>query len=156
MVLDLKESKLNLANAERTEAWREMAKQVAHDIKNPLTPMKLNLQFLQKALEENDEDLPRKFKSISKSLITQIDSLTEMANNFSNFAKAPDSSPQVLNLNEEIAQIVELYRATDFVEITIKSLTNAQVLMDHDQPRYLLLKKWHLNYIENPACLPLQ
>jgi two-component system nitrogen regulation sensor histidine kinase NtrY len=117
MVLDLKESKLNLANAERTEAWREMAKQVAHDIKNPLTPMKLNLQYLQKAIEESDEDLNQKFMNVSKSLIKQIDSLTDMANNFSNFAKAPDAIPQVLNINDEISALVELYKATDFVEI---------------------------------------
>lgn len=117
MVLDLKESKLNLANAERTEAWREMAKQVAHDIKNPLTPMKLNLQYLQKAVEENDDQLFLKFKSVSVSLIKQIDSLTEMANNFSSFAKSPDANPEMLSINDEVLQIAEIYKATDSVLI---------------------------------------
>ena len=131
MVLDLKESKQNLSNAERTEAWREMAKQVAHDIKNPLTPMKLNLQFLQKAVEDNDDNLHLKIKSVSKSLIQQVDSLTEMANKFSNFAKVPDAAPQLLNLNEEVEQITELYRATDFVAISTKLIAQeALVWMD--------------------------
>lgn len=117
MVINLKESKLNLANAERTEAWREMAKQVAHDIKNPLTPMKLNLQYLQKAVEENDDQLFHKFKSVSVSLIKQIDSLTEMANNFSSFAKSPDAKPEILSINDEVLQIAEIYKATDSVSI---------------------------------------
>ena len=136
MVLDLKESKQNLAKAERTEAWREMAKQVAHDIKNPLTPMKLNLQYLQKAIEANDEDLHQKFKNISKSLIEQINSLTEMANNFGNFAKAPDASPQVLEINEELQNLIELYKATDFVEINAKfNSQNVRVWMDKNHFR---------------------
>ncbi len=131
MVLDLKESKQNLANAERIGAWREMAKQVAHEIKNPLTPMKLNLQYLQKAVEENDQNLYQKFRRVSKSLIEQIDSLTELANNFSNFGKTPDSTPQLLNLADEVEQIVELYKATDF--ITINTQINSpgiSVMMD--------------------------
>ncbi len=136
MVLDLKESRQNLANSERTEAWREMAKQVAHDIKNPLTPMKLNLQYLQKAIEANDEDLHQKFKNISQSLIEQINSLTEMANNFGNFAKAPDASPQVLDVNEELQNLIELYKATDFVEINGKfSSTGIRIWMDKNHFR---------------------
>jgi nitrogen fixation/metabolism regulation signal transduction histidine kinase len=131
MVLDLKESRQNLANAERTEAWREMAKQVAHDIKNPLTPMKLNLQYLQKAIDANDDELYMKFQTISKSLIEQINSLTEMANNFGNFAKAPDASPQVLDMNYELQNLIQLYRATDFVEINAKfNVLNAKLWMD--------------------------
>lgn len=115
MVLDLEESKENLKSAERTGAWREMAKQVAHDIKNPLTPMKLNLQYLQKAIEANDPQLRDKYRHVAEVLIKQIDTLSEMANNFSHFAKAPDASPEILNVNTELNHLIELYKATDTV-----------------------------------------
>jgi two-component system nitrogen regulation sensor histidine kinase NtrY len=130
MVLDLKESRLNLSLAERTGAWREMAKQVAHDIKNPLTPMKLNLQYLQRAVEENDPDLDEKYKKVSKSLLRQIETLTEMANNFSNFAKAPEATPEILKVNEELDQLIELYNATESIEFQKNYSGNAEILMD--------------------------
>jgi len=118
MVIDLKESKENLAKSERTEAWREMAKQVAHDIKNPLTPMKLNLQYLQKAIENQDPDLNDKYLNVSQSLIRQIDSLTDMANNFSNFARVPQAFPEIITISEELNALISLYGATEFMQIT--------------------------------------
>ena len=68
-----------LAQSERESAWREMAKQIAHEIKNPLTPMKLNVQHLQRTLEEGQND-PALVNRISATLIEQIDSLSAIAN----------------------------------------------------------------------------
>ena len=78
-----------LARSERESAWREMAKQIAHEIKNPLTPMKLNIQYLQRAKEEGNEHYDDFFKRVTKNLIEQIDTLSGIATEFSNFAQIP-------------------------------------------------------------------
>jgi nitrogen fixation/metabolism regulation signal transduction histidine kinase len=89
-----------LAKSERESAWREMAKQVAHEIKNPLTPMKLSIQHLKRSINLADEESTQKLDRISISLIEQIDALTKIANEFSNFAKMPKAKETVLDLSE--------------------------------------------------------
>ena len=79
-----------LASSERESAWRDMAKQVAHEIKNPLTPMKLSIQQLMRVYDPSDPSMTERIKNIMESLIEQIDGLTRIANEFSNFAKMPD------------------------------------------------------------------
>jgi len=91
-----------LAKSERESAWREMAKQVAHEIKNPLTPMKLSIQHLNRSIKLADEDSEAKLKRISSSLIEQIDALTRIANEFSNFAQMPKAREEKVNLAEII------------------------------------------------------
>lgn len=98
-----------LARSERESAWREMARQVAHEIKNPLTPMKLKLQMLQKAVESGDENLEERMRRTSETLIEQIDALTQIANEFSNFAKMPRAELSEVNLNQLIENTVTLY-----------------------------------------------
>ena len=88
MVQELERSAGLLAQSERESAWREMAKQIAHEIKNPLTPMKLNVQHLQRTIEEGKDD-PEMVNRISATLIEQIDSLSAIAREFSDFAKCP-------------------------------------------------------------------
>ena len=87
-----------LAKSERESAWREMAKQVAHEIKNPLTPMKLSIQHLTRSIKVADQDSEDKLKRVSNSLIEQIDALTRIANEFSNFAKMPKAQEETINL----------------------------------------------------------
>jgi two-component system, NtrC family, nitrogen regulation sensor histidine kinase NtrY len=99
-----------LARSERESAWREMAKQVAHEIKNPLTPMKLNLQLLQKAVADGADDLEARFERTSRSLIEQIDTLTQIANEFSNFANMPRAQFEEVALNDLVSGVVDLYR----------------------------------------------
>lgn len=87
MVNKLEQSAELLIRSERESAWREIAKQIAHEIKNPLTPMKLNVQYLEKAYKSNDPEFSRKLSEVSNSLITQIDTLNNVAEMFSDFAK---------------------------------------------------------------------
>jgi two-component system, NtrC family, nitrogen regulation sensor histidine kinase NtrY len=102
MLLKLEHSAGLLAQSERESAWREMAKQVAHEIKNPLTPMKLNLQYLQHLMKSDPADFKEKFQKASAGIIEQIDSLANIANEFSHFAKLPNTQLQVINLAEVI------------------------------------------------------
>lgn len=109
MLLKLEHSAGLLAQSERESAWREMAKQVAHEIKNPLTPMKLNLQYLQHVMKSNPADFKEKFETASRSIIEQIDTLAAIANEFSNFAKLPAANMQTINLDEVIKSSVNLF-----------------------------------------------
>ena len=110
MVLKLEKNLEVLAKSERESAWREMAKQVAHEIKNPLTPMKLNLQFLQKAIKENEPNLIDKFRKTADSIIFQIDNLSEMASEFSNFAQLAEPKNQQVDLNQLITKQITLFQ----------------------------------------------
>jgi two-component system nitrogen regulation sensor histidine kinase NtrY len=127
MLLKLEESAVLLARSEREGAWQEMAKQVAHEIKNPLTPMKLNLQYLQKVVNEGGVDLADKFKKVSSSIIEQIDTLAHIANEFSNFAKMPKINLEPVNLNEVIQSTIELFK--NEIQITFNLQTNSCVVL---------------------------
>ncbi len=104
MVDKLEESALKLAQSEREQAWRDMAKQVAHEIKNPLTPMRLTVQNFQRKFNENDPDVQQKLKDYSETLIQQIDTMSSVASAFSNFASMPAQQNETLN----VVNIVEL------------------------------------------------
>jgi nitrogen fixation/metabolism regulation signal transduction histidine kinase len=104
MVNELEESALKLAQSEREGAWREMAKQVAHEIKNPLTPMRLTVQSFQRKFDSNDPDLKQKLNDYSKTLIQQIDTMSSVASAFSNFASMPAQQNETLN----VVNVVEL------------------------------------------------
>ena len=110
MVDELEVSAELLARSEREMAWREMAKQVAHEIKNPLTPMKLNVQHLQKAMEENSPGLNELTKKVSRMLMEQIEVLTSIASSFSSFARMPYGRKEKVNLGAVIASVINLYR----------------------------------------------
>ncbi|MBD3581645.1 ATP-binding protein [Flavobacterium selenitireducens] len=104
MVDDLEKSAVKLAQSEREEAWREMAKQVAHEIKNPLTPMRLTVQSFQRKFDPSDPDLKQKLNDYSQTLIQQIDTMSAVASAFSNFASMPAQQNETLN----VVQVVEL------------------------------------------------
>ena len=110
MVKKVEESTSLLAQSERESAWREMARQVAHEIKNPLTPMKLNIQYLQQALKTNHPNARQLTENVAASLIEQIDNLSHIASAFSDFAKMPEAQPEEIVLNELLSKAVELYR----------------------------------------------
>lgn len=99
-----------LAQSERESAWRDMAKQVAHEIKNPLTPMKLSVQHLMRSFDPSDENAQEKINKVSLSLIEQIDVLTKIANEFSNFAKMPKPQFEKIDLIPVISAATELFR----------------------------------------------
>jgi signal transduction histidine kinase len=106
-----------LAKSERESAWREMAKQVAHEIKNPLTPMKLSVQYLLKSWNEKDPDWEERLQRLSETLIQQIDTLSDIATAFSDFAKMPKSNNEKINLDEIIQNAIELYADYDNLQI---------------------------------------
>ncbi len=109
MVEELQVSAEKIAKTERESAWREMAKQVAHEIKNPLTPMKLNVQHLQRAWVDKHPNLDQMFERISQTLIDQIESLSSIANAFSDFAKMPKVETVKLNLEHILQTTINLY-----------------------------------------------
>lgn len=104
MIDQLQESAVKLATSEREQAWREMAKQVAHEIKNPLTPMRLSVQSFQRKFDPEDPEILQKVDEYSKTLIQQIDTMSSIASAFSNFAKMPAQQNETLN----VVQIVKL------------------------------------------------
>ena len=120
MISKLEESVNLLAQGEREIAWREMAKQVAHEINNPLTPMKLNLQYLQQLMLHHPEDFKIKFEKSIQGIIDQIDSLSAIAGEFSNFAKLPATQIQNVNLLEIIEASVLLFANTKRIIIQNK------------------------------------
>jgi nitrogen fixation/metabolism regulation signal transduction histidine kinase len=109
MLHKLDENKKELAMREKEAAWREMARQVAHEIKNPLTPMKLSLQYLQKAIAEKRENLDSLISKISGTIITQIDILSDIATSFSNFTALPELKPERINLVTTLKQSLDLH-----------------------------------------------
>jgi signal transduction histidine kinase len=89
MIDELQESAVKLAKSEREQAWREMAKQVAHEIKNPLTPMRLTVQSFERKFDPEDPNIKEKLAEYSQTLIQQIDVMSSIASAFSDFAKMP-------------------------------------------------------------------
>ena len=104
MVDELEKSAIKLAQSEREEAWREMAKQVAHEIKNPLTPMRLTVQSFQPKFDPTDPNVKQKMNDYSETLIQQIDTMSAVASAFSNFASMPAQQNETLN----VVAVVEL------------------------------------------------
>ncbi len=110
MVAKLGESAEALAKTEREGAWREMARQVAHEIKNPLTPMKLSIQYLQKAINSNQPNVQELTGSVAQTLVEQIDHLAKIAADFSQFANIGNINVETFDLHEVIKSLHELYR----------------------------------------------
>jgi signal transduction histidine kinase len=123
MVVKLGESALALAKSEREGAWREMARQVAHEIKNPLTPMKLSIQYLQKSINNNSSNVKELSANVARTLIEQIDHLTKIANDFSQFANIGNVKNELFNLQDLLHSLSSLYESTqnlDFKWIPLK------------------------------------
>ena len=123
-----------LARSERESAWREMAKQVAHEIKNPLTPMKLNIQYLQRAKrkgKEYDEHIER----VTATLIEQIDNLSNIATEFSNFAQIPNARNQVFELAAQMKKVIGLFETDEraAIEFNYHGFEDIKVNADREQ-----------------------
>ncbi len=115
MIEELDDSAKMLAQSERQSAWRQMARQVAHEIKNPLTPMKLSIQHLQRALKDDSPQVKDLTIKVSKTLVEQIENLANIASVFSSFAKMPKAENAVLNINELLANVIPLYASSEEV-----------------------------------------
>ena len=119
MIDDLEESAVKLAKSERETAWREMAKQVAHEIKNPLTPMRLSIQSFQKNYSSDDKLDKTKLKDFSNSLIEQIDTMSSIATAFSDFANMPEQKKELLNVTEVVQIALDIFNK-DYIEYSVE------------------------------------
>ena len=109
MLKKLEESTQKLAQSERDFAWREMAKQVAHEIKNPLTPMKLKIQQLQLAMKEKPEKTLEMLPALAKTILKQIQTLDDISTAFRNFAKLPEPKNALFSLTELLESVHTLF-----------------------------------------------
>jgi len=134
MLEKLELSTKKLAETERDVAWREMAKQVAHEIKNPLTPMKLHLQHLQMSINREDENLSEKVSKTASVLIEQIDQLSKMADEFSSFAQMPAINLNIINVDDLLSDIIYLFKSHNELLISYNNNSfKACVLADSEQ-----------------------
>lgn len=120
MLVKLEDSKMALSQSEKQSAWQEMAKQVVHEIKNPLTPMKLTLQQLQRTLPagEGDTRSRRMLQRAFDSLLEQIDNLSDIATSFSEFAKMPLPKNEVFEITAVLNKTADLYADNSRVTLT--------------------------------------
>lgn len=130
---ELRESAMKLARSERESAWREMAKQVAHEIKNPLTPMKLNIQLFQRTWRPDMPDAKERLDKFSQGLVEQIDTLSRIAGEFSDFAKMPHARPEPVDLHAVALAAVALFAAEPHAEVVLHPGTALPVLADREQ-----------------------
>jgi nitrogen fixation/metabolism regulation signal transduction histidine kinase len=117
MVDKLEESATILAQSEREQAWREMAKQVAHEIKNPLTPMRLTVQSFQRKFDVNDPNITQKLDDYTKTILQQIDTMTAVAGAFSNFATMPAQQNETLNVVRIVKMALEIFNE-DYIQFS--------------------------------------
>lgn len=146
MVDKLKESIEKLSKTERESAWRDMAKQIAHEIKNPLTPMKLSIQLLMRSWENQDENFDQRIRDVSSTLINQIETLRRIAEEFSDFAKMPKPHEVVFNLADKIEEICKLYENTENVEVIHRLHNYKQALIFADEKQ---ISRALINLIKN-------
>jgi two-component system nitrogen regulation sensor histidine kinase NtrY len=125
MVKKLEESAQALAKSEREGAWREMARQVAHEIKNPLTPMKLSIQYLQRSIEEKNPDIQMLSQKVAATLVEQIDQLAKIASDFSQFANIGHGKVEKFNVSDVLASLINLYSANEKLLINWKKPNRA-------------------------------
>ncbi|MDC1105981.1 ATP-binding protein [Prolixibacteraceae bacterium] len=136
---ELKKSAKLLAKNEREEAWREMARQIAHEIKNPLTPMKLNIQYLQKMHNNQSENFNKYFDKVTHTLVEQIDTLSNIATSFSSFAKIPSAYIERVNLEESIKETIALFSSSGTILWDNRCQVPMMVLADKEQLGRLLI-----------------
>ncbi|UAY51329.1 sensor histidine kinase [Ferruginibacter albus] len=145
MVAKLDERAAALAKSEREGAWREMARQVAHEIKNPLTPMKLSLQYLQRAIDGNSPDVKTLSSSVAKTLVEQIDHLSQIAGEFSLFANIGNPKNEVFDLNESLKQLTRLHSIEENLQLDWEPLSEP-VMINADKTQ---INRLFTNLIQN-------
>ena len=147
MVSRLKQLQKELAAAEREAAWKEMAQQVAHEIKNPLTPMKLNVQHLERQLKsehQDPEELKKRVQKITNNLIEQIQSLNNIASDFSKFSQPVEKDFTSVDLTNLLSSVVELYEHDEKVNIKFQQNSAVYIQGIADE-----LKRVVINLVKN-------
>lgn len=144
MVRELKKSQTELGQMERELAWKEMAKQVAHEIKNPLTPMKLAVQQLSAAYNDNSPKFNSIFEKVTATLISQIETLKNIASEFSNFARMPGLKIEIVRLSSVIQETADLF-ADERAKISVNGF-DSEIILNADRDH---LKRTFINLIRN-------
>jgi two-component system nitrogen regulation sensor histidine kinase NtrY len=144
MTKDLKRSRDDLVRYEREMAWREMAKQVAHEIKNPLTPMKLSLQHLRQTYKDKVADFDHIFEEVSKTIVEQIDALSHIASEFSRFARMPKPELEPCDINAILQESVHLFERDESVQFQVELGTLPPAMADREE-----LRRAFINIIRN-------
>lgn len=129
---ELRESAMKLARSERESAWREMAKQVAHEIKNPLTPMKLNIQQFQRTWSPDLADAKERLDRFSNGMVQQIDVLSRIAGEFSDFAQMPRAQAEQVDLLEVANAATALFAAEPNAQVTLQAGPSPTVHVDRE------------------------
>lgn len=119
MIDELELSAVKLARSEREQAWREMARQIAHEIKNPLTPMRLSVQSFERKFNPEDPEITNKVKEYSNTLIQQIDTMSSIASAFSNFAEMPAQQNEDINVINIVKLAVDIFNEK-YIHFTAK------------------------------------
>jgi signal transduction histidine kinase len=145
MVGKLDASANALAKSEREGAWREMARQIAHEIKNPLTPMKLSLQYLQKAISNDAGNIKELTANVAQTLVEQINHLNQIAGEFSQFANIGNPRNEVFDLHEVLYQLIQLHRMDERLQLDCEPLPNP-VLIEADRTH---INRLFTNLIQN-------
>ena len=150
MVNKLEVSAEALARSEREGAWREMARQVAHEIKNPLTPMKLSIQYLQRAIDNNSSNIKELTANVANTLVEQIDHLSKIAFDFSQFANISNTNNETFDINEVIHSLDNLYKTNENINLEINTIRDS-VLIKGDRTH---MNRLFTNLIQNAieAC----
>lgn len=144
----LAESRQKLARQQRQLAWREMARQIAHEIKNPLTPMKLSIQHLQRSLGDKDPSrFKKQFQRTTATLIAQIDSLAHIANEFSSFAQLPRRKVVTLDLRKVMSEAHTLMQAEASAAVTLDLQLPDTPLTVQGDPNEL--RRTYINLVKN-------
>ena len=147
MIIDLQNKKVKLEQTERETAWRDMAKQVAHEIKNPLTPMKLKIQMLERLMKTDPVRAQEKFENLSKGIVEQIDNLAAIASEFSNFAQMPPPENEVFDINDLAQSTIAVFQDSEDFHIEYQPLEQSlKVYADKKQ----MLRVFN-NLIKNAA-----
>ena len=145
MVKKLDISAQLLAKSEREGAWREMARQVAHEIKNPLTPMKLNLQYLQMAIDNNSPGVKNISMYVSNILLEQIEHLSQIASDFAQFANIGNSKNQLFDINRTLLNVASLYSTNEKLEINT-FLQPGEIVIEADKTQ---INRLFTNLLQN-------
>ncbi|RKY97958.1 MAG: hypothetical protein DRQ13_04080 [Ignavibacteriae bacterium] len=144
MTSELQKNQVEIAELERENAWKEMARQVAHEIKNPLTPMKLSIQQMVAAYKDKKKDFGSIFDKLAHSVLNQIDNLSLIASEFSTFAKMPSISFKVIELIPIVNDTINLF-TDERINFSLKIPDNP-ILIEADESQ---LRRMVINMIRN-------
>ncbi|MGB6123702.1 MAG: ATP-binding protein, partial [Bacteroidota bacterium] len=145
MARDLKRNREELIRYEREVAWNEMARQVVHEIKNPLTPMKLSVQHLRQTYRDGIDGFGEVLEAVTQSVMEQIDALSRIASEFATFARMPRRKVALCHINDVLQEVVQLFAQHEEVRFDVRfSYDVPQVLADRGE-----LRRAFINIVRN-------